>query len=503
MFDYFRDVPMKIGTSPQYLFDEYVVEDRWNLKRVVQQPARFTGNPVIVPDQIGEYYCYDNHLILEDGLFRMWYQDSDRDAHYRGKAEPGSAEGHADFCRYAESEDGVHWRKPKLGLLKHMGTAENNIVCAGVNECDRSSVVLSPDPDEKDRRYIMAYLDQPKGKSGFCLAYSPDGLNWTPDPDNPQIMGHYDCVNTVVWDPVRKHWLWYGRPAVHAFGYARLDKGYTDVDWDTGRGRHHRRHVSVSISDDLSNWSKPRVCLYPDELDPEWPDIDTFRPFYRNGVFMANACYVDPTGGRCGSTMLVWSRDGVTWERPHDRVWFLPRGREGDFDDGWVLGSSAPVDVGSQMYFYYGAQQLQMQYGVDRSMSIGLAKLPTDRFVSQRADREPGYLLTREVLVEGRELRVNSTCTSSYFPSLTGMAEMGEIRVELVEAPSAKEVVVGGKPVSGFTMDECDVIRANSNDHLVTWNGKSDLSRLTGQSVHLRFKLTLAELFSFNFYGTP
>ena len=130
--DYFRGEPLEVGTDPQFLFDDHVVEDVWALKRVSQVAAKFTGNPVMVPDQVGEMCCYEAHVLRDpdDGRLRMWYQDSDVEAHYRDRAEPGSAEGHADFCRYAESEDGVHWHKPRLGLLRHRGTDAQQH-CAG------------------------------------------------------------------------------------------------------------------------------------------------------------------------------------------------------------------------------------------------------------------------------------------------------------------------------------------------------------------------------------
>ena len=392
---YFRGEPLEVGTTPQFLFDDHAVEDVWDLKRVSQIAAKFPGNPVMVPDQIGESYCYESHVVREDrgasdgGRFRMWYQDSDGQAHYRGAPEPGSAEGHGDFCRYAESEDGVHWVKPKLGLLRHRGTDRNNIVLAGVGECDRSAVVLNPDPDDRERRYIMGYLDQPRGVSGVCLAYSADGIHWHEEPTNPVIQGHYDCVNTPVWDPVRRHWHCYTRPTVHAFGYVRPERGWTDVDWERGVGRHHRRHVSVAVSRDLLHWGKVRTVFYPDELDAGWPDIDHFRPFFHNGLFLANASYVDPSGGRFGQLRFMWSRDGFHWQQAPDRAWFIPRGPEGHFDDGWILGASAPVPVGHQMWFYYGGQPLQMQVAVDRGSAVGLAKLPRDRFVSLKAEGEP------------------------------------------------------------------------------------------------------------------
>ena len=44
-------------------------------------------------------------------------------------------------------------------------------------------------------------------------------------------------MNTPVWDPVAAHWLCYTRPTVHAFGYVRPERGWTDVDWERGEGR--------------------------------------------------------------------------------------------------------------------------------------------------------------------------------------------------------------------------------------------------------------------------
>ena len=228
--------------------------------------------------------------------------------------------------------------------------------------------------------------------------------------------------------------------------------------------------MSVAVSRDLVRWGKVRTVFYPDELDAGWPDIDHFRPFFHNGLFLANAAYVDPSGGRFGQLRFMWSRDGFRWQQAPDRAWFIPRGPEGHFDDGWILGASAPVPVGHQMWFYYGGQPLQMQVAGDRGSAVGLAKLPRDRFVSLKAEGEPGFLLTREVRIAGNELRINCA-TGQRFPSLTGMAVLGDIRVELVESLPARQAVVGGRPVPGFTMEDCDPIRTNRIDHRVTWKG--------------------------------
>ena len=43
------------------------------------------------------------------------------------------------------------------------------------------------------------------------------------------------------------------------------------------------------------------------------------------------------------------------------------------------------------------------------------------------------------------------------------------------------------------------MIRTNRIDHRVTWKGQWDLSELRGRALHLRFRLTESELFTFAF----
>jgi len=54
--------------------------------------------------------CYATFL-KDEGLFRCWYQ------HYS--------------TEYAESDDGIHWRKPNLGLQEWNGSTANNLLNFG------------------------------------------------------------------------------------------------------------------------------------------------------------------------------------------------------------------------------------------------------------------------------------------------------------------------------------------------------------------------------------
>jgi len=51
----------------------------------------------------------------------------------------------------------------------------------------------------------------------------------------------------------------------------------------------------------------------------------------------------------------------------------------------------------------------------------------------------------------------------------------------------------------GFGPVECDPIRADSVRRVVTWAGRSDVSRLAGRPVRLRFEMQNAGIFAFQF----
>ena len=77
-----------------------------------------------------------------------------------------------DLTCYAESDDGLTWTKPNLGLFEFNGNPNNNIVW------DLHGACVFRDEDESDpqKRYKMI---------GFCRRYrnvflltSPDGIRW-------------------------------------------------------------------------------------------------------------------------------------------------------------------------------------------------------------------------------------------------------------------------------------------------------------------------------------
>ena len=106
--------PIEIGSQPQFVIDDYVIDNRFALRykreavvRVFHAPKKHPNNPLIKHD--GGYVG-----VVRDpksGLFRMWYQTS------RLKRDKAGKHAGSEYAiAYAESKDGVHWKRPKLGL---------------------------------------------------------------------------------------------------------------------------------------------------------------------------------------------------------------------------------------------------------------------------------------------------------------------------------------------------------------------------------------------------
>lgn len=67
-------------------------------------------------------------------------------------------------------------------------------------------------------------------------------------------------------------------------------------------------------------------------------------------------------------------------------------------------------------------------------------------------------------------------------------SEAGYVRVEIQDAD--------GNAFPGYTLQDCPEIVGDQIKRVVAWNAGSDLSRLAGKPVRLRFVLRDADLYS-------
>ena len=86
-------------------------------------------------------------------------------------------------------------------------------------------------------------------------------------------------------------------------------------------------------------------------------------------------------------------------------------------------------------------------------------------------------MTTTKILFSGKHLFVNAN------------AEGGQLTVEVLDG--------SGVTLRGFAADRCIPIRADGTRQMVRWQSSSDLSRLIGKPVRIRFYLVRAQLYSF------
>ena len=102
-----------------FAFDDYSIEGSRGVQLDMVSPDKYEGNPIVArgfkgdPDDAG--CCYLS-VVYDQGAWRMWYLAQFTSSWTERRVA------------YAESDDGISWRKPKLGLVEHGGNKQNNFV---------------------------------------------------------------------------------------------------------------------------------------------------------------------------------------------------------------------------------------------------------------------------------------------------------------------------------------------------------------------------------------
>jgi hypothetical protein len=117
--------PIAIGSRRELFVDDFLIDQlSGKAERRLHQPQ--PKEIAITHDAPWEGSGSGYHSIFRDGdKYRMYYKSWQLTVTAPGKVSTGE---HPLFTCYAESDDGVHWRKPELGLHEFKGSKANNIV---------------------------------------------------------------------------------------------------------------------------------------------------------------------------------------------------------------------------------------------------------------------------------------------------------------------------------------------------------------------------------------
>ena len=443
--------PVTVGTHRQLFVDDAVIErmDR-TVKRQFHPAEKYPGNPIIkqthpkTVEGLGPVFWGTVLHDREEQLFKMWYQGLT----FR---KPKIFE-----HLYAFSKDGIHWTKPKLGLVG----PDNRYDPPGYKG-GHAGMWLSAwkDPQEPDprKRYKGFIQHDP-----YYYVTSPDGLRWV----NEGIAAHFtDDTDSAAYHPQRREYLKIGRfcPDGPNLALRLIMACVSRTPLAEGNCAWHL----VGLPDETDLAADRNMQFYH---MPAFPYGDVY--FGLLGVYHAG-----PESGN-SETELTFSRDGLNWRRVSQGTPFIERGASGTWDGGFgTLPSGGPIEVGDELWFYYGHYDGGHHGGYTRG-GIGLAKLRRDGFVSLSAGPDEGAVTIEPFVLMGQKLLINARTRRP-----------GGVTVEILD-PS-------GRPHQGLTREDCDAFTGDSCRHVVSWNGRPSLAALQGQRITLRFHLSRADLYSF------
>lgn len=455
--------------------------------RLRAQPAETLG-PILPRDKPWEYRHVIATVLYDEGIYRAWYSGVPGD-HFKGQKLRWPV-GHGNVLCYAESDDGVTWRKPNLGIAEYHGETQTNIVYGrdlSLTGFHGGSVFkdLHAPPAERYKLIYMGLItdvDVDAWKATYrqrfgddmdpmsfrrsnrvttvAGAVSPDGLHWTPLAE-PLMVHFSDTLNTAHWDPALGRYV----------GYFRT--------W-----RYGRRCVGRAETEDFRFWpSTPETILQaPLESHPSddvYTNAKAIYPDSGDTHLMFPAIYHRFDDSR--EVYLASSVDGINWQWvPGGPV--IRRGALGAWDGGDLTATQGLVHLpGNRIAVPIEGYVSPHKYprGSGPFGDPGWATWQTGRLSAIEAD-ERGEFATPSLIFEGRELSLN-----------VETREAGQVVVELQDE--------AGKALPGRTFGDADPVVADSLDQRVTWQGKADIGEFAGKPISLAFRLCNAKLFAFEF----
>ena len=510
-------VVLDIGSRRELFVDRYLIDEMEGATLKLQEPR--PGGVAISYDQPWESSIAFYTTVLKDGdVYRMYYRATN--LAFNPTSHPDDHLLPTATC-YAESTDGISWEKPDLDLVEVRGAKRNNAILPG-----KPVYPLGPFVDGRPRvptneRY-KAVARHVGGPQRHLMGYtSSDAVRWHMLSEEPIIRqtleNNFDSQNVAFWSEAEGCYVAYMR---HMVGGRRSTSRATSADFLTWSDQ-----TLMSYSDTGS--TTPSQHLYTNQTQPYFraPHIYIAMPgrihFGRRllstdqaRLFETEIEHISGAAGDVSDGVLLTTRAGTTRYDFTFKESFI---RPGPGSENWTSRCNYPalgvVQTGpSEMSLY-----VQRHYG-HKTAHLERMTLRLDGFASLHAPYSGGDTVTRPITFDGRYLELNYATSAA-----------GSIRVEVQD--------LTGRPISGYKLEECPYIIGDELSRLVGWDPQavreplpetgasveamrgdgeiadkegpvlreapSDLGRLAGAPVRLRFVMKDADLFSFRFVPGP
>jgi hypothetical protein len=463
-----------LGSRRELFVDRLLIDSMRGVELRLHEP-RDEGE-VLRFDQPWEgIHCGYCTLIRDGARFRVYYRGMPADV------VDGTA---GEVTCMAESNDGLRWTKPRLGLFEVHGTKDNNVVLAGDPPFSHN---FSPFLDARpgcppDQRYkALAGIS----KSGLVAFVSADGLRWRklrdmaviPEKAPFKFAWMFDSQNVAFWSESEKKYVCYFRV------------------WEGVR------RIGRTESRDFVNWSDP--VLMSQMTDGQPSPVEELYTNQTDPYFRAPHLYVAVAARFVPGRQAISDEDALALKVAKnfqkdvsDAVLMTTRG--GSVYDRTFLSSFIRPGIGARHWVsrnnypalgivQTGPNEMSIYMNQDNAQPTAHLRrysLRLDGFASVQAPYAGGELLTKPLRFTGDRLELNFATSAA-----------GSIRVEIQDA--------AGKPVSGFAAGDCIEVIGNEIERVIRWKGGADVSSLAGKTVRLRFVMKDADLYALRFAGAP
>ena len=420
-------------------------------------PAFDLANPAIVSDRPWENHHLSPYatFMADEGRLRCWYETG------WNKGEGGMA--------YAESDNGIDWKKPELGIVEFDGSKKNNLTDL---KCHGGGIFKDPTAPA-DERYKVASCHWTENERCVIGAVSADGLHWR-KLDKPILPNqHADTQNVADYDPELKKYVLYTRQVHSSTGRRGINRAESD-DF---------RHFEPSVPVLENNPHDPVDWDYYCNSYSRWPGA-------QRAHLMRISMYERISDGM--SVHLATSRDGKIWHRPLGRrPWLGGDERYGEPLTMYATNGIIPSRPGEWSTYTFCEP-----YG----HNTGVTRKASEQSICRSYLREDGFMSISSVGA-GRFWTLPFELTSDSVSVNVDTLYAGYLRCAIVDAGESTTggSVEAGNAIDGFDLCDCDGLSGDHVDGKLSWKGKSDLRSLRGRMVRLQFELYRADLYAIKF----
>ena len=482
-----KPAAINIDIGRQLFCDDFLIAQT-DLKRVFKQPV-LGDQPIFEPEtplELNDGYCtcacpFNDGIFYDDqeNRFKMWYHG-----------------GWFDSVSYAESEDGIHWKR--LSEIDPARKSDRVIPYRPGWMRDGAAVWLDYRASDPRERYKMLvfyrvfdsdiryYHRKPKHSHDIpgsippreetVLYRSANGIDW----EEVGTTGPSGDNTTFFQNPFTGKWVYSLRTFSELDSRVRV-RGYYETD-NFFEGRHWKK-------EDIRFWTRTDIYDLPDPQMGYYTQLYNLDATpYESLMLGVYSVFMGPPNNVCGITgkpkindlKLAFSRDGFHWDRPVHENFIASSRQDGSWDYGYLHAVNGVCTVvKDEIYFYYSCFSGKSPvFGSHKYSggSLGLARLRRDGFAAMEDAGEGGSLTTEALDCAGDCLFIN------------GDSRKGRICVEVLDQE--------GRVIPGFSREECIPFVEDSTCARIVWRDFSRIKKDHG-ALRLKFYLENASLYSF------